>query len=220
MDGETPSLPITGEWTVRHHPYRLQGNGRWDTIPTGYRGMDGGTPSLPVTGEWTVSYHPYRLQGNGRWDTIPTGYRGMDGGTPSLPVTGGWTVGHHPYRLQGNGRWVTIASDCHQPPSRPFRAAHLSVEIESSRPARAHGAFAESTSPYPDTAPISEPAGRTSTLSEKSRGLFAEGALLQGVLLPKPQAVLLVGTAGCFNPLGAGDQVLATPTPLIISRVP
>jgi hypothetical protein len=23
MDGETPSLPVTGEWTVGHHPYRL-----------------------------------------------------------------------------------------------------------------------------------------------------------------------------------------------------
>ena len=34
MDGGTPSLPVTGEWTVRHHPYRSQGNGRWDTIPT------------------------------------------------------------------------------------------------------------------------------------------------------------------------------------------
>ena len=48
MDGETPSLPVTGEWTVGHHPYRLQGDGRWDTIPTGYRGMDGGTPSLAI----------------------------------------------------------------------------------------------------------------------------------------------------------------------------
>jgi hypothetical protein len=57
MDGETPSLPVTGEWMVGYHRYRLQGNGRWDTIPTGYRGMDGGTPSLPVTGDWMVGYH-------------------------------------------------------------------------------------------------------------------------------------------------------------------
>ena len=96
-----------------------------------------------------------------------------------------WTVRHHPYRLQRIGRWVTIASDCHHPPSWSFRAAHLPVGIESSRSARALGAFAESIPPFPDRAPISGPAVRNMALSEKSPYLFAESALLQGVLLPK-----------------------------------
>jgi hypothetical protein len=28
LDGETPSLPDAEGWTVRHHPYQMQGAGR------------------------------------------------------------------------------------------------------------------------------------------------------------------------------------------------
>ena len=137
-----------------------------------------------------------------------------------------WTVRHRPYRLQRIGRWVTIASDCHHPPSWSFRAAHLPVGIEASRSARALGAFAESIPPFPDRAPISGPAVRhTDAFKEIAIPFCCEcpssgSSPPQAGLRPKPQAVLLVGTAGCFNPLGAGDQVLATQTPLIISSVP
>jgi hypothetical protein len=125
--------------------------------------MDGGTPSLPVTGEWTVGHHPYRLRGDGRWDAIPTGYRGMEGETPSLPVTGEWTVRHHPYRLQGNGRWDTIPSDC-----------TTRLRDPSGPPTSRSG-----------SSPLGPHVLHYSTLSDKSRGLFAASSLLQGVLLPK-----------------------------------
>ena len=64
----------------------------------------------------------------------------MDGETPPLPVTGEWMVGYH------RERWPLPAF------SRPFRVAHLPVEIESSRPVfcptQMKGAFGEIATPY------------------------------------------------------------------------
>ncbi len=135
-DGETPSLPDAGNWTVRHHPYQVQGSGRWDTIAS-----DGRPPPSRPTGAAHLPVGPVSL---GPSPPRPTA-QGTDGETPSLPTAAHLPVGPeslgpsppHPAAQGTDGETPSLPNQRASGPNlheRPPSRCHLPVGPESLGP--------------------------------------------------------------------------------------